>query len=104
MLSWIDEAAVAMANRVCETPNMVTRKMTEVLFENPVKVGHSINIYGEVGGIGNTSITLNMEARRYNVYTGEEVKVVSITIVFVRIDDNGQTVPLGENVKKRYST
>ena len=103
MLSWIDEAAVAMANRVCETPNMVTRKMTEVLFENPVKVGHSINIYGEVGGIGNTSITLNMEARRYNVYTGEEVKVVSITIVFVRIDDNGQTVPLGENVKKRYS-
>ena len=103
MLSWIDEAAVAMANRVCQTPNMVTRKMTEVLFENPVKVGHSINIYGEVGVVGNTSITINMEARRYNVYNGEEVIVASTTIVFVRIDDNGQKVPLGENVKKRYS-
>jgi acyl-CoA thioesterase YciA len=103
MLSWIDEAAVAMANRVCETPNMVTRKMTEVLFENPVKVGHSINIYGAVGVVGNTSITINMEARRYNVYNGEEVIVASTTIVFVRIDDNGQKVPLGENVKKRYS-
>lgn len=103
MLSWIDEAAVAMANRICQTPNMVTRKMTEVLFENPVKVGHSINIYGEVGVVGNTSITMNMEARRYNVYNGEEVIVASTTIVFVRIDDNGQKVPLGEIVKKRYS-
>jgi acyl-CoA thioesterase YciA len=102
MLSWIDEAAVAMANRVCETPNMVTRKMTEVLFKNPVKVGHSINIYGAIGVVGNTSITINMEARRYNVYNGEEVIVASTTIVFVRIDDNGQKVPLGENVKKRY--
>lgn len=103
MLSWIDEAAVAMANRICQTPNMVTRKMTEVLFENPVKVGHSINIYGEVGTVGNTSITINMEARRYNVYNGEEVIVSSTTIVFVRIDDNGQKVPLGESVKKRFA-
>lgn len=102
MLSWLDEAAVAMANRVCHTPNMVTRKMTEVLFENPVKAGHSINIYGEVAGVGNTSITVNMEARRFNVYNGEEVIVASTTIVFVRIDDNGQKVPLDENVKKRY--
>lgn len=102
MLSWIDEAAVAMSNRICKTPNMVTRKMTEILFERPVKVGYSINIYGKAVSMGNTSLALNVEARRYNVYTAEEDIVCSTTIVFVRIDEDGNKIPIAGEVKKRF--
>jgi acyl-CoA thioesterase YciA len=102
MLSWIDEAAVAMANRICKSPNMVTRKMTEILFERPVKVGYSINIYGEPVSMGNTSLALNLEARRYNVYTEEEEVVCSTTIVFVRIDEEGNKIPIAGEVKRKF--
>ena len=102
MLSWIDEAAVAMSNQICLTPNMVTRKMTEILFERPVKVGNTIRIYGEVDNIGNTSITLKMIAKRVNVYTGEEDVVTSLEVVFVRIDEYGQKIPIAEKVRRKY--
>lgn len=103
MLSWIDEAAVSMSNRICKTPNMVTRKMTEILFERPVKVGHTINIYGEAVSMGTTSIALNLEARRYNVYTTEEDVVCSTTVVFVRIDENGDKIPIAGEVRRKFA-
>jgi len=102
MLSWIDEAAVAMSNRICKTPNMVTRKMTEILFERPVKVGYSINIYGKPVTMGNTSLALNIEARRYNVYTEQEDVVCKTTIVFVRIDEDGNKIPIAGEVRRRF--
>lgn len=103
MLSWIDEAAVAMANRICKTPNMVTRKMTEILFEKPVKVGYTINIYGEAVSMGTTSIALSIQARRYNVYTEEEVVVCTTQVVFVRIDEDGNKIPIAGEVRRRFN-
>lgn len=102
MLSWIDEAAVAMADRICKTPNMVTRKMTEILFEKPVKVGYVINIYGEAVSMGTTSIALSIQAKRYNVYTEEEVTVCTTQIVFVRIDEDGNKIPIAGEVRRRF--
>jgi acyl-CoA thioesterase YciA len=102
MLSWIDEAAVSMSNRICKSPNMVTRKMTEILFERPVKVGYTINIYGEAISMGNTSIALNIEARRYNVYTEEEDIVCTTQIVFVRIDEDGNKIPIAGEVRRKF--
>lgn len=102
MLTWVDEAAATYSYRVCKTPNMVTRKMTEILFERPVKVGNIIHIYGEVVGMGTTSVTLNIEARRFNVYTEDEVTVCSTQVVFVRIDENGQKIPIAGEVRKLW--
>ena len=100
MLCWIDEAALSMATGICHTPNMVTVKMHEVVFKEPVKVNNQIKIYGRVESIGNTSITLFIEARRFSVYTHEEVPVVSTKIVFVRIDDDGRAIPISKHKKE----
>ena len=81
---------------------MITKKIEEVVFERPVKVGNLIKIYGEVDKIGNTSITVKLEARKHNVYTGEQQLVCSTKMVFVRIDDEGSPVPISERVKARY--
>lgn len=102
MLSWIDEAAGLMATKICRTTNMVTVKMEEVNFKKPVKMGFSISIYGKVVGMGTSSITLYMEARKHNVYSGEETLVTSTRIVFVRIDEIGNPMPIDESIRTQY--
>lgn len=102
MLSWIDEAAASYAAEICHTPNMVTLKIEEVIFKKPVKIGFQIRIYGEVESVGNSSITLKVDARKYNVYSAEESVVCSTRIIFVRIDESGEPVPLPSPVRERY--
>lgn len=102
LMSWIDEAAAAFATEYCCTPNMVTLRVGELLFKKPLKVGNHVRVYGEVGHLGTTSITLNIEARKYNVYSGEDTVVCTTSITFVRIDDDGNPTPIGETVRKRY--
>ena len=102
MLALIDESAAAYAAQCCDTPRMVTVKMSECIFQNPVRVGNLIKIYGEIAEIGTASITLNMEARRHSVYTGEQKTVVSMGIKFVRIDEDGNPIPISERVKVKH--
>lgn len=102
MISILDESAAVYCCQICDTPRMVTKKIEEVIFQRPVKTGNLIKIYGSVESIGNTSITINLEARKHNVYTGVQDLVCSTKMVFVRIDDEGVPVPISERVKKRY--
>lgn len=102
MLAILDESAAAYACQICDTPRMVTKKIEEVIFENPVKVGNILKIYAEVIKMGTTSITIKLEARKHSVYTGIQKIVCSTNVVFVRIDDEGSPVPISERVKLRY--
>jgi len=81
---------------------MITLKMDEVVFKKPVKVNDHIRIYGEVKRMGNSSLTINLEARRFNFASHIEELVCSTTITFVRIDEYGQAVPIAADVKKKY--
>lgn len=103
ILGLIDQSAGAYAAQICDTPRMVTIKIDELLFKNPVKVGNIIKIYAEVKEFGNSSVTLYMEVRKHNVYTGKQEVVVSTNIKFVRIDEEGYPIPISERVKIRYN-
>lgn len=103
MLSWLDEAAATMAYEICHSPNMVTLKINEVLFKKPVKIGFHLKIYGEVVRVGRTSITLNVVAKKHNVYSGEEVVVCSTDFTFVRIDEQGGAIPIAQSVRDEYA-
>lgn len=102
MLSWLDEAAATMAYEVCHSPNMVTLKIEEVLFGKPVKIGFHLKIYGEVSRIGKSSITLKVEARKHNVYSGEETVVCTTNFTFVKIDEQGGAIPISEAIRAEY--
>jgi acyl-CoA thioesterase YciA len=104
MLSWIDEAGAALASQIVCTPRVVTVKMSEVVFSRPVKAGNLIKIYGQVKDVGNTSLTLALVAKKESPYTQEQKEVCSTDITFVRIDGEGDPVPISERVKKKYST
>ena len=102
LMSWIDEAAAAYATEYCYTPNMVTVHVGELIFKKPLKAGQHVRIYGEVFTLGETSITLKIEAKKYNVYSSEETIVCTTTITFVRIDDDGTPTRIGETIRRSH--
>jgi acyl-CoA hydrolase len=81
---------------------MVTIKIDECVFKKPAKEGQLIKIYGEVKSFGYTSLTIYMEARSHNVYSGKQNVILSTNIKFVRIDEMGDSVPISERVKTKY--
>ena len=101
MLSWLDEAAAVFCAQVCGTPRMVTKCISEVVFNKPVRPGQIIKIYGDVKRIGSSSITVLLEARRHSVVNGSQKSVCNVEMTFVRIDGDGEPVPI-LNVKKQY--
>ena len=102
ILGLIDQRAGAYAAQICDTPRMVTIKIDELLFKNSVKVGNIIKFYATVKEFGTSSVTLYMEVRKHNVYTGHQDVVVSTNIKFVRIDEEGRAIPISDRVKTRY--
>jgi len=103
MMSWLDEAGGTMASSVCGTPNMITLKIDEVLFKMPVKVNEHIRIYGKVVKMGTTSVALYIEARRFDFGKQCEETVVHTNAVFVKIDQNGEPVPIDPGIRKHFS-
>ena len=102
LLSWLDAAGAAMAMEVADTPRMVTVKIDECIFKKPAKEGQLLKIYGRVAEIGHTSLTLYLEARAHNVYSGQQSVILSTNIKFVRIDEENDAIPISEKVKNKY--
>jgi len=102
LLAWLDASAAAFAMQICDTPRMVTIKIDECVFKKPAKEGQLIKIYGAVKSVGKTSLTLYMEARSHNVYSGRQTIILSTNITFVRIDEDGESIPISDRVKDKY--
>jgi len=103
LLKWIDSAAAGYAMQLCDTPRMVTVSIDKCNFEKAAKENQLLKIYGYPSKIGNTSITIYMEARSHNVYTGKQELVLKTNITFVRIDDTGSPIPISERVKNKIN-
>jgi acyl-CoA hydrolase len=103
LLSWIDASAAGYSMQLCDTPRMVTVSIDQCNFERPAKESQLLKIYGFPTKVGNTSMTLYMEARAHNVYSGKQDLVLKTHITFVQIDEGGNPIPLGEKAKRRLS-
>tara|TARA_Y100000593_G_scaffold91313_1_gene179768 strand:- start:2334 stop:2732 length:399 start_codon:yes stop_codon:yes gene_type:complete len=101
MLAWIDEAGAAFACQIADTGRMVTKHISALTFERPVRPGQLIKIYGRCLKIGNTSVTIEIEARRHSIYNGTQKSVCKCQVVFVRIDGDGEAVPIAPHIKKK---
>ena len=103
LLAWIDSAAAGYSMQLCDSPRMVTVSIDKCYFEKPAKEGQLLKIYGYPHKLGNTSITLYMEARAHNVYTGHQIVVLKTNIRFVRIDEEGNPIPINEKGRNRIA-
>jgi len=103
LLAWIDASAAGYAMQLCDTPRMVTVSIDKCNFEKPARESQLLKIYGKPSEIGHTSVTLYMEARAHNVYTGKQVLVLKTHIKLVHIDEEGNPIPIGEKGKNRIN-
>jgi acyl-CoA hydrolase len=104
LLSWIDASAAGYSMQLCDTPRMVTVSIDQCNFERPAKESQLLKIYAKPMKVGTTSMTLYMEARAHNVYTGKQDLVLKTNITFVQIDEGGNPIPLGEKAKRRIDS
>jgi acyl-CoA thioesterase YciA len=82
---------------------MVTVSIDKCIFRKAGKPGHLIKIYAQVEEIGRTSITMNVEARRHNVYNGDQQVILSTNIKFVRVDEDGNPIPISDRVRDKFN-
>lgn len=100
LLAWIDAAAAGYAMQLCDTPRMVTVSIDKCNFEKPARESQLLKIYGKPHKVGNSSVSLYMEARAHNVYTGVQSLVLKTNITFVHIDEEGNPIPIGEKGRR----
>ena len=98
MLAWLDEAGAAYACQIAHSTKMVTKLIAEVQFNRPVKVGRIVKIYGSLVKLGKTSVKIRLEARSHNPHSAKQKVVCSTEMVFVRIDDDGDSLPIKESI------
>ena len=104
LLAWIDASAAAYAMQLCDTPRMVTVSIDQCNFERPARESQLLKIYGRPSVLGNTSVTLYMEARAHNVYTGKQDLILKTNITFVQIDEGGNPIPIADKARNRIMT
>ncbi len=103
LLAWCDAAAAGYAAESCDSPRMVTKLIDQCVFSKPAREGQLLKIYGIVSKVGNTSVTLSLEARSHNVYNGKQNVILSTNMVFVRVDEQGEAIPISERVRAKFS-
>lgn len=103
LLAWIDAAAAGYSMQMCDSPRMVTVSIDKCVFEKPAKESQLLKIYGHPSSLGHTSITMYLEARAHNVYTGKQTLVLKTHIKFVHIDEEGNPIPIGEKSRTKVN-
>jgi acyl-CoA thioesterase YciA len=101
MLSWLDEAGAGLAAEFAETGKIVTKHISALDFQRAVRPGQLIKIYGRIVSLGKSSLTIEIEARRHSVYNSTQKTVCNCSMVFVRIDGDGEPVPIAPHIRKK---
>ena len=101
MLSWLDEAGAVVAAEFAETGKIVTKHISALDFKSAVRPGQLIKMYGRIVKVGKTSLTIEIEARRHSVYNGTQKSVCKCNMVFVRIDGDGEPVPIAPHIHEK---
>lgn len=110
IMEWIDEVAALYAMRELDRTQLVTKKVTELDFLRPARVGDYLEFFCETSQIGTTSLVVNLSVskrvigaslgdhcpgvdERGLIPNNEPYNIVSCKLVFVAVDANGKPTP-----------
>lgn len=94
MMAWVDEAGAIYAGRQVENRSMVTKAFTEIDFRSRVAPGDMVSFYGRVSRWGKTSLSVDLRVTAAHPSESQEREVLSVTGVFVAVDDDGHKADL----------
>jgi acyl-CoA hydrolase len=103
LVAWIDEGSAIYASCQMNARRIVTKKISELIFNQPAKLGDVLEIWCNIAHAGRTSLTLNVLVIRrsfaddpskpesiLNAYKLKpESEICHCEIVFVCVDKNG---------------
>ncbi len=87
LLAWIDEEAALYSIIQLESPNVVTKYISEINFMSSARQGDIVEIGIEIVKFGRSSLVLKCEVR--NKMTHETIITVD-NITMVNLDENGK--------------
>ncbi len=96
IISMMDLAGYLTARKLVHS-KLVTVAVESIVFHNPVFVGDALECYTSVEKVGNTSITIQVDAfveRKDAKLNSEKMRVTDGSFVFVAIDDDRKPMPI----------
>lgn len=90
LLSWIDESSALMAMEHMDTKNIVTKKISEVVFQAPALLGDVLEIWCKITNEGQSSLSLDCQIIVDRPGPDDTSTICNCSITFVAIDDNGR--------------
>jgi acyl-CoA thioesterase YciA len=94
VMAQLDLAGSVLPARLAQG-RIATVAVNEIVFKQPVRVGDLLSFYAEITRIGNTSITVTVEAWSERIRpVASVVKVTEATLTYVATDPNGKPRPV----------
>lgn len=93
LLAWIDEASAIFAMQHMQTRRILTKKISEVIFNAPGLLGDMIQFWCRPIRDGNTSLTLEVVVQTKNVDTRIQRMICRCEIVYVAVNELNQPTP-----------
>jgi acyl-CoA hydrolase len=94
LLKWIDETAWMAVSTDYPGSRFVTIGMDRVEFKKGVTGGSILRFEVARQRVGNTSVTYAAEVFRREMHQSEEVLIFTTDITFVRVNEDGEKVPI----------
>jgi len=101
LMGELDAVCAVFAAEICDTPWVVTKTMN-IEFKAPILPNQIYKTYVGIENIGRTSISLNAEIRKHSVHTEKETLAVLCKTLFVRINEEGEAIPISDNIRKKF--
>jgi acyl-CoA thioesterase YciA len=86
MMAWMDEAGAIFARKFTGQRHVVTLKVSELVFKNPVKVGQIVDFVACEPRLGRTSLTFDLLGEV------DGTQVIRTTFTFVALDEENRPV------------
>lgn len=101
LASWIDEGSAIYAGCQMNARRIVTKKISELIFNQPAKLGDMLEIWCRVAHAGRTSLTVETKVTRRSFpddgapakgieSSPADAEICRCSIVFVAMDENGR--------------
>jgi len=114
LVSWIDEGTAIYASCQMNARRIVTKKISELIFSQPAKLGDMLEIWCKVAKAGSTSLTISVVVTRRSFADDPKIdkdhlnkyqlkpdaEICRCELVFVSVDEKGK--PRIWNFDKAY--
>ncbi len=93
IMSWIDLAAAMVAERHTEM-DVLTLHVDEILFREPMKIGHHAVIKASIHYVGRTSLLVGVDVYSEDPKRGTKTHATTAFLTFVAINAEGVPSPI----------